>query len=861
MRMLERTGTLVVAAGISGAGMGLAQSNFVFIALPFRICDCAMSNQRQQQEQWTLDSDLDGFDIDTEDLYHSLPLKKVPAGDIFEASRAGDVNRLRYLIESGANVNLRDRWDSVALYYACLAGHLDAARMLLENGAICDEHTFDGDRCHYASLNLRVRKLLKAFEARPPPLDPLHAALRETFLGCAANRAYLVQSIGRVQGRTCTRQRAPAAHIMEHLWCSITHTKRWQPWLPPPELHPVVGEAAALPPEPAGEAAADRPSRPDDDQLHLVAGEQPTSPAVGPTIAEPSSPPSKPFITTATASTSQICRQRKPTLITEATRGESSSPVINKFNSIPLRSPFIMQATVHPLPATVAARARTAASTRTLPRSDATTSAPPANRLHRPQSRRSLAPAFANPDPVQFTVPAASCRLQHVVNVGSIVDDRRFALKAAAKATILAATVPNDVCGLEGRGDGCAPKSNPLLNDGSVSDNFPPDVVFYVQGRPIEAHRVLLSARSPFFRRRFEEKWKDRKEVRFAREKLSCPALFSLIHFFYSDRLEVAVDDMEDLLEICKVCKCEELWKVLAKELIHQKYADYKSLGDVDSSQKRFILQGLSLPESDRLPAAMHRILQSSLVKCSGVVDEVLMRKPGNDLADVCIRVDQKILRCHQVILASRSEYFKVRLSRMTDFLEGRDRLPGQSLPILEEHDLSAEAFEKIIEYMYTDGLKDVDPNQAEEIFDAASRYLLFPLKRAVADALLPHLEMASPAELCHWYGVLKVREYCLDAIAWNFETIADTRGFRAMLSTLPPPSGDSTLRTTLPSAPGAGVNAHQGNLLDDLREKWLEAEAAELDKRDESAALFDKRLEMLMLVAEQENMHAECQN
>ena len=36
-------------------------------------------------------------------------------------------------------------------------------------------------------------------------------------------------------------------------------------------------------------------------------------------------------------------------------------------------------------------------------------------------------------------------------------------------------------------------------------------------------------------------------------------------------------------------------------------------------------------------------------------------------------------------------------------------------------------------------------------MFDAASRYLLFPLKRAVADALLPQLEMVSPAELCQW--------------------------------------------------------------------------------------------------------------
>ncbi|XP_058070751.1 BTB/POZ domain-containing protein At2g04740 isoform X2 [Magnolia sinica] len=410
-----------------------------------------MSNQ----QSWTLESDLDGLDLDLEDLHPSIPLKKVPAGDIFEASRAGDVDRLRYLIESGANVNLRDQWDSAALYYACLAGHLDAARMLLESGAICDEHTFDGDRCHYAALNLRVRKLLKAFEARPPPLGPLQGALRDTFLGCAANQAYLEQSNGRIQ----------------------------------------------IP-------------------------------------------------------------------------GRSSS------------------------------------------------------------------------------------------------------------------------------------------NNVSSSDHFPSDVVFYVQGRPIEAHRVILSARSPFFKRRFEEKWKNRKEVRFAREKLSYPALYSLIHFFYSDRLEVAIDDMEDLVEICKVCKCEELQKVLKKELVHQKYAEYKALRDVDSSQKRFILQGMSLPEHDRLPAAMHRILQSSLAECAGAVDEMEMRESGHDLADVCIRVDKKIFRCHQVILASRSEYFKARLSRMTDFLEGRDGMPGQSLPILEEHDLSTEAFEKLIEYMYTDGLKDVDPNQ-----------------------------------------------------------------------------------------------------------------------------------------------------
>lgn len=47
-------------------------------------------------------------------------------------------------------------------------------------------------------------------------------------------------------------------------------------------------------------------------------------------------------------------------------------------------------------------------------------------------------------------------------------------------------------------------------------------------------------------------------------------------------------------------------------------------------------------------------------------------------------------------------------------------------------------------------------------MFDAASRYLLFPLKRAVADALQPHLEMVSPAELCHWLILADMYGYLL---------------------------------------------------------------------------------------------------
>lgn len=640
------------------------------------------------------DNYLDNLYYEPDEEEPSLPLKKVPTGDVFEASRAGDVERLKYLLELGVNVNARDVWDSVALYYACLAGHLDAARMLLESGAICAEHTFDGDRCHYAALNLKVRRLLKAFEARPPPLAPLQSALRDVFLSCKANRLF---------------------------------------------HHEYSDEHSA--------------------------------------------------------------------------------------------------------------------------------------------------------------------------------------------------------------GNG--------LSSEHFGTDFAPDITFYVQGRPIEAHRAILVARSPFFKKKFETVWKSRKEIRFSK-KLSYPALYSLVHFFYSDRLDIAVDDMEDLVRICKVCKCKGLKTVLEKELVHQKYAEYKSLRNADDSQKRFILQGSSLPEQERLPAAMHRLLHLSFEKsrremeslqqlrqttsistsdmlelangfdtmkndfensevqsekrdskaisgqdavtgddqklvnrrevCSNIstlfqdkckivdsnqsenhresvghcgqdVDELFLE----DHADVCFIVEGKRFRSHQVILASRSEYFKARLSWTTGFLEGREGLQSGAIPLLEEHDLSTEAFEKLLEYMYTDKVMDIDPDQAEEMFDAASRYLLFSLKRAVADALLPQLETASPAELCHWlmladmYGVWKIREHCLDVMGLNFEAFADTREFRRMLLSLPPPSGDSSQRTTAPSAPGEEGKSKQGNILDDLREKWLEAEAAELDKRDESAYEFDKRLEILVHLAEHE--------
>uniref|UniRef100_H2ZB42 BTB/POZ domain-containing protein 8 n=1 Tax=Ciona savignyi TaxID=51511 RepID=H2ZB42_CIOSA len=67
----------------------------------------------------------------------------------------------RYLHEEkDVDLNLRDKWDSSPLYYACLCGHTELVEYLLQNGAKCVENSFDGERCLYGALTNEIRNLI-----------------------------------------------------------------------------------------------------------------------------------------------------------------------------------------------------------------------------------------------------------------------------------------------------------------------------------------------------------------------------------------------------------------------------------------------------------------------------------------------------------------------------------------------------------------------------------------------------------------------------------------------------------------------------------------------------------------------------
>ncbi|XP_076469134.1 ankyrin repeat and BTB/POZ domain-containing protein 1-like [Babylonia areolata] len=86
--------------------------------------------------------------------------------ELFYSCKTGDIQKLRSLVEEKeVDINVRDKWDSTPLYYACLCGHRQIVQYLLEHGAKCEANTFDGERCVYGALTDDIRNLLRSYKA------------------------------------------------------------------------------------------------------------------------------------------------------------------------------------------------------------------------------------------------------------------------------------------------------------------------------------------------------------------------------------------------------------------------------------------------------------------------------------------------------------------------------------------------------------------------------------------------------------------------------------------------------------------------------------------------------------------------
>eukprot|EP00903_Cladosiphon_okamuranus_P012455 g11664.t1 len=151
------------------------------------------------------------------------------------------------------------------------------------------------------------------------------------------------------------------------------------------------------------------------------------------------------------------------------------------------------------------------------------------------------------------------------------------------------------------------------------------------------------------------------------------------------------------------------------------------------------------------------------------------MRKLVNnrELSDVTFIVDGFPVYASRVHLALRSEHFRAMLyGGMRESEKGAE---------IEIKDVSHAVFLKLLEYLYTDTLSDVTPNQAVHLLVASEQYLLVRLKTLCEEAIRTSITVETVCTiflLAHKHNAEGLKEIALDFILDNMEGVKDTAGF-----------------------------------------------------------------------------------
>eukprot|EP00898_Chlorokybus_atmophyticus_P005741 jgi/Chlat1/6168/Chrsp41S09033 len=405
-----------------------------------------------------------------------------------------------------------------------------------------------------------------------------------------------------------------------------------------------------------------------------------------------------------------------------------------------------------------------------------------------------------------------------------------------------------------------------------------PDFTFYVGEELMRVHRCILAAHAPYFRRAFQRKWRGKQEAHLKQSVMDYTALRNVLQFFYTERLEVGMTDAEMVTKLIKHCECPALLQALESEIAHQRYADWKCVREAeievneraaplrrrDIAARRLLILGSSLPEEARLFKRLGDLLSQCLRNSEEAGASNMERVVDDDFADLVVVVESRKFRCHRVILSARSEYFKALLARSSEFSEGHraDAAAGCQLTQVELKELSAAAFAKALEFMYTNKLQTLVPELAVEVFDAASRLLLFSMRRAASEVLIPAVDTADPAATCRWlmladmYGVDAMREHCLNVLAENLahatffperQAAISTADFIEVVRMQPPPPE----RTEADIGRAKEEGYETGTVMGDLREKWLELSGTIGEERDREAIRFDSAMRRVALTEE----------
>uniref|UniRef100_A0A671TDD5 Ankyrin repeat and BTB/POZ domain-containing protein 1 n=1 Tax=Sinocyclocheilus anshuiensis TaxID=1608454 RepID=A0A671TDD5_9TELE len=308
-----------------------------------------------------------------------------------------------------------------------------------------------------------------------------------------------------------------------------------------------------------------------------------------------------------------------------------------------------------------------------------------------------------------------------------------------------------------------------LLEQGNYSD-----VTFMVHGEMFKAHRCILSAQSEYFAHMLETKWRGKSDITLKHPLVNPAAFGANMRYFYTGRLDIDVNYVEDCKRLAKQCKISEL--------IEELEVKCKQVYEFVSNKPGTCVKVLTLvPHDFQLQDGMALLADSALPVGYGQLPFDLADSFPS-YPDICFRVEGYDFLCHKVFFCSRSDYFKALLE--DHFSEGETLQTHPSIPVITLHDVSHDLFTRILYYIYSDNTQLSHENMYE-VLCVADMYLLSGLKRLCGRTLAVLLNEENVLHMwktAKLFRLSRLEDQCTEYMAKFIERLVERPEFADMI-------------------------------------------------------------------------------
>jgi len=162
------------------------------------------------------------------------------------------------------------------------------------------------------------------------------------------------------------------------------------------------------------------------------------------------------------------------------------------------------------------------------------------------------------------------------------------------------------------------------------------------------------------------------------------------------------------------------------------------------------------------------------VVPPSTLVQDLQSMVNCRELSDVTFLVDGFPVFASKIHLGSRSEHFRA-------MLFGGLRESQSDCNEIEIKDVSHAVFLKLIEYLYTDNVGDINPELAVQLLIASEQYMLDRLKALCEESIRESITVENVVGVfltSHKHNAEVLKSICLDYILENLEDVKVTQAF-----------------------------------------------------------------------------------